>query len=82
VRQALTEKILMEGLISTMTEVGRMFENGEFYVPEMLISARAMKGGLALLRLELAAAKIQAIGKWLSAPSRATCTISARTWLR
>jgi 5-methyltetrahydrofolate--homocysteine methyltransferase len=57
------EKILTDGLIAAMTEVGRMFENGEFYVPEMLISARAMKGGLAILRPQLAAANIKAIGK-------------------
>jgi 5-methyltetrahydrofolate--homocysteine methyltransferase len=57
------EKILTEGLISAMTEVGRMFEAGEFYVPEMLVSARAMKAGLAILRPHLAAANIQAIGK-------------------
>jgi 5-methyltetrahydrofolate--homocysteine methyltransferase len=57
------EQILTDGLISAMTEVGRMFEAGEFYVPEMLISARAMKSGLAILRPELAAANIQAVGK-------------------
>ena len=56
-------KILADGLISAMSEVGRMFENGEFYVPEMLISARAMKSGLAILRPHLAAANIKAIGK-------------------
>jgi 5-methyltetrahydrofolate--homocysteine methyltransferase len=56
-------KILADGLISAMSEVGRMFENGEFYVPEMLISARAMKGGLAILRPQLAAANIKAVGK-------------------
>jgi 5-methyltetrahydrofolate--homocysteine methyltransferase len=57
------ETILKDGLISAMSEVGRMFENGEFYVPEMLISARAMKGGLAILRPLLASANIKAIGK-------------------
>jgi 5-methyltetrahydrofolate--homocysteine methyltransferase len=57
------EKILTDGLIAAMTEVGWMFENGEFYVPEMLISARAMKGGLGILRPQLAAANIKAIGK-------------------
>jgi 5-methyltetrahydrofolate--homocysteine methyltransferase len=66
--EALAEKIppeiiLREGLIAAMTEVGRLFENGEFYIPEMLISARSMKGGLAILRPQLAAANIQAIGK-------------------
>ena len=47
------EQILKDGLISAMTEVGRRFECAEFYVPEMLISARAMKSGLALLRPHL-----------------------------
>jgi len=68
VRQALAEnippeRVLTEGLISAMSEVGRMFEEGEFFVPEMLVSARAMKAGLAILRPSLAAANIQAIGK-------------------
>ena len=57
------EKILTDGLIAAMSEVGQMFENGEFYVPEMLISARAMKGGLAILRPQLAAANLKAIGR-------------------
>jgi 5-methyltetrahydrofolate--homocysteine methyltransferase len=57
------ETILKDGLIAAMSEVGRMFEDGEFYVPEMLISARAMKGGLAILRPLLASANIKAIGK-------------------
>ncbi len=57
------EKILKDGLISAMSEVGRLFEIGEFYVPEMLISARAMKSGLAILRPQLAAANIKAVGR-------------------
>jgi 5-methyltetrahydrofolate--homocysteine methyltransferase len=68
VKQALTaslppEKILNEGLIAAMTEVGRLFEAGEYFVPEMLVAARAMKGGLSLLRPALAAANVRAIGK-------------------
>jgi 5-methyltetrahydrofolate--homocysteine methyltransferase len=68
VRQALNEslppeKILNEGLISGMAEVGRLFEEGEFFVPEMLIAARAMKAGLGLLRPHLAAANVKAVGK-------------------
>jgi len=68
VQQALSEKlpaeqILNDGLIAAMQEVGRQFECGEFYVPEMLIAARAMKGGLELLRPALTAANVQAIGK-------------------
>jgi 5-methyltetrahydrofolate--homocysteine methyltransferase len=57
------EQILKEGLISAMAEVGRMFEAGEFFVPEMLIAARAMKSGLTLLRPRLIAANVKAIGK-------------------
>jgi 5-methyltetrahydrofolate--homocysteine methyltransferase len=57
------EQILNDGLIAAMSEVGHLFECGEFYVPEMLVAARAMKGGLGLLRPALAAANVQAIGK-------------------
>jgi len=57
------EQLLKDGLIAAMTEVGRRFECGEFYVPEMLVSARAMKSGLALLRPHLVAANVQAVGK-------------------
>ena len=57
------EQILKEGLISAMTEVGRRFECAEFYVPEMLVSARAMKGGLAILRPYLAEANVKAVGR-------------------
>jgi 5-methyltetrahydrofolate--homocysteine methyltransferase len=57
------EQILQQGLISAMAEVGRMFECGEFFVPEMLIAARAMQSGLSLLRPYLVSANVQAIGK-------------------
>ncbi len=68
VRQAMEaglppEQILNQGLIAAMAEVGRLFEAGEFFVPEMLVAARAMKGGLTLLRPALAAANVQAVGK-------------------
>ena len=42
--------ILNQGMIAAMSEVGRRFEAGDFYVPEMLIAARAMQSGLAILR--------------------------------
>ncbi len=68
VKQAIAEKIppeqiLREGLISAMAEVGRRFECNEFYIPEMLVAARAMKGALAILRPHLIAADVHAIGK-------------------
>ena len=57
------EQVLNEGLISAMAQVGKLFEEGEFFVPEMLIAARAMKAGLGLLRPSLAAANVKAVGK-------------------
>jgi 5-methyltetrahydrofolate--homocysteine methyltransferase len=44
------ETILNEALIPAMTEVGCLFEAQEYYVPEMLISARAMQSGLKMLK--------------------------------
>ena len=57
------EKVLNDGLISAMSEVGSLFSCGEYYVPEMLIAARAMKAGLELLRPALVSADVPAIGK-------------------
>jgi len=54
--------ILDEGMLAAMAEVGRQFEEGECYVPEMLISARAMKTGLAKLQPSLKETNVQATG--------------------
>ena len=56
-------QILEEGLIKGMTEVGRLFEEGEFFVPEMLISARAMQAGMDLLKPFLLKADVKMKGK-------------------
>lgn len=68
IKQALEENIpaeiiLNEGLIRAMKEVGRLFEEGEYFVPEMLISARAMQSGMNLLRPILVEQDIKPIGK-------------------
>jgi len=55
--------ILQNGLIAAMGEVGRLFEEGEYYVPEMLIAARAMQAGLEFLRPLLVEAGVEPIGK-------------------
>ena len=57
------EKILKEGLIAAMGEVGRLFEENEYFVPEMLVAARAMQGGLTLLKPHLAAGGAISTGK-------------------
>lgn len=55
--------LLTSGLVPAMTEVGRLFEEGEYFVPEMLISARAMKTGLAVLKPYLIQKNVKSAGK-------------------
>jgi 5-methyltetrahydrofolate--homocysteine methyltransferase len=55
--------ILNDGMIAAMAEVGQRFEAGDFFVPEMLIAARAMQSGMALLKPHLALADIKIAGK-------------------
>jgi 5-methyltetrahydrofolate--homocysteine methyltransferase len=55
--------ILNEGMIAAMGEVGRLFEEGEYFVPEMLIAARAMQAGLAVLKPYLKEADVKSAGK-------------------
>jgi len=56
-------QVLNQTLIPAMGEVGRLFEAQEFYVPEMLVSARAMQAGVALLKPHLVQAEVQSSGK-------------------
>lgn len=56
------QTILNQGLIAGMTEVGRMFTCGEYFVPEMLIAARAMQSSMDLLRPALVDAGAKPIG--------------------
>ena len=55
--------ILNDGMVAAMAEVGRLFEEGEYFVPEMLIAARAMQNGLAVLKPFLASANVKSQGK-------------------
>jgi len=56
-------EILNEGMVSAMAEVGRLFEEDEYFVPEMLIAARAMQSGLAVLKPRLVQANFKPIAK-------------------
>ena len=56
-------EVLNEAMIPAMAEVGRLFESNEYYVPELLIAARAMKAGLAILKPELVATGVKPKGK-------------------
>jgi 5-methyltetrahydrofolate--homocysteine methyltransferase len=56
-------EILDDGLINAMAKVGELFEKREYYVPEMLVSARAMQTGLALLKPHLGKGQAESRGK-------------------
>ena len=55
--------ILQGALIPAMSKVGGLFEAGDYFVPEMLIAARAMKSGLKILKPLLVNADIKPRGK-------------------
>ena len=55
--------ILNDGMISAMSVVGEKFKNGEIFVPEMLVAARAMKKGVEVLKPHLATGAAGAAGK-------------------
>ncbi len=55
--------ILREVMIPAMDEVGRRYECGDYFLPEMLISARAMKEALAILRPKLVATDVKPAGR-------------------
>ncbi len=57
------QEVLDQGLIPAMDIVGQKFSCHEFYIPEMLIAARAMQAGIALLKPGLAAQGGQPRGK-------------------
>ena len=50
-------------MISAMSVVGEKFKNGEIFVPEMLVAARAMKKGVEVLKPHLASGSTGALGK-------------------
>ena len=57
------EEILNEGLLSGMSVIGEKFKNNEVFVPEVLVAARAMNMGAALLKPLMAEAGVVAAGK-------------------
>ncbi len=56
------QDILNEALIPAMAEVGDMFESGEYFVPDMLLSARAMKSGMDKLKPHMMDGSLQSQG--------------------
>lgn len=57
------ETILNQGLIAAMDEVGHKYAIGDYYVPEMLVAAKAMKAGLGLLKPYLVERGVEPKGK-------------------
>ena len=56
-------EILNQGLIAGMAVVGKKFKANEFYVPEVLIAARAMHAGMDILQPLLAKSGVKPVGK-------------------
>ena len=70
VQQALSQgmtpgEILNKGLIAGMDRVGQGFKDGELFVPEVLIAARAMQAGMDVLRPLLTESDNPSIGKYV-----------------
>jgi 5-methyltetrahydrofolate--homocysteine methyltransferase len=59
------ESLLYDALIPSLEEVGARFERGDFFVPEMLIAARAMQGALDILRPLLAETGAKQVGTYV-----------------
>ena len=57
--------LLFDSMIPSLEEVGRLFEIGEFFVPEMLISARAMQGAMEILQPLIAASGAEPLGTFV-----------------
>jgi len=56
------KKILSEGLIAGINIVGKKYESGEFFLPEMVIAATAMKEGLKVLSPLLKEGDVESAG--------------------
>jgi len=59
------KEILNEGLIPGMAVVGKKFEEGEYFIPEMLLSARALNVGLQILKPLLESSDVKPVAKVL-----------------
>ena len=59
-------KILNEGLIAGMNEVGDLFKDGDMFVPEVLVSAKAMQSGIDVISHLLAEEGVERKGRILT----------------
>ena len=56
-------EILNDALIAGMNEVGTLFKDGEMFVPEVLVSAKALQAGIDIIRPALVEAGVKAAGR-------------------
>ena len=57
------EIIIKQALIPAMDEVGDLFQKGEYFIPEMLVAARAMQQGIDILKPLIVGSGIEPAGK-------------------
>ena len=57
------EEVLNEAMIPAMAEVGTLFEEGEFFIPEMLVAARTMSAGMEIIKPLLTGSGTASCGK-------------------
>jgi 5-methyltetrahydrofolate--homocysteine methyltransferase len=57
--------LLFDAMIPALEEVGRRFETGEVFLPEMLIAANAMQGAMTIIRPMIVAAGVETIGRFV-----------------
>jgi len=57
--------LLFDAMIPALEEVGRRFETGEVFLPEMLIAANAMQGAMTILRPLIVAAGVETVGRFV-----------------
>ena len=74
------EKVLNEALVAGMTIVGIDFRDGILFVPEVLLAANAMKGGMAILNHSLPRLEPNQLARWSLEQLRAIFTTLAKTW--
>jgi 5-methyltetrahydrofolate--homocysteine methyltransferase len=58
-----TKRILDDGLIGGMNRVGELFRDGELFLPDVLLAARAMYAGLEVIKPLMLAEKVEPLGR-------------------
>lgn len=57
------DAIMKQAMIPAMDEVGELFQQGEYFLPEMLVAGEAMKNGLDVIKPLLAGSGVESLGR-------------------